>query len=399
MHLGSEIAAGRGNPQEAAARRESPLEGRSFMFNQPQAYGVGAHQSIVQPSPSHIIQLWQAYLANVDPMMKVIHAPTVQYIILGQIGRPSMAANEQALMSAIYLISAVSMTNGDCGPTLHQSRGELIHEFRTVTENALSAAGFVTTTDIIVLQALVLYLAALRAIGETPYVWSMTGLAIRIAGTIGLARDGIVLGLPPFECEMRRRLWWAIVYLDARTAELVGQDGDLLLRDYDVHLPANLNDTELFPNMQRIHGDRPAATDTIYVQYRATVATCLRAMPNVTGPVGTWQKMRATDVPVSEKLEVISAVSKRLDGELLRHCDSTVPLQKLTINSVNTMLTKMRLVGNVPLPNSPTTSSGEGYQDNIFEYSLKIVQLQLELWTEPSLQKWKWHWQGQFQWV
>lgn len=404
VQLGSEIAAGSADERRDLLVGQYPglLEGRSFIFNRPHSdRSVGATSATnLRLPPGHITQLWQAYIQNIDPIMKIFHVPTVQHTVLGQLSRPALAANEEALMSAIYLISAVSLDDDECRSSLQECRDELVRRFRRETEDALSAAGFVTTSDITVLQAFVLYLVALRSLGETPTVWAMSGLAIRIAGTIGLARDGSVLGLPPFECEMRRRLWWAIVYLDARTAELVGQDGDLLVQNYDVRPPSNMNDSELFQNMRRIPEGRPASTDMIYVQLRVTLAICLRALPGASGPAGTWQRIRALNVPVSEKLDIVESLERKFEDEILRYCDATVPLQLFTANSAQTFLYKLRLVGNVPLSrDSLASSEPDGkYSDNIFEWSMRLMQLQLDLWTEPCLQKWRWHWGNLVQW-
>ncbi|KAK5128565.1 hypothetical protein LTR85_003236 [Meristemomyces frigidus] len=399
VQLGCEIAAGDRNARPVPDRLPVATE-KHFIFSQPRASHDGeATAAAAQPSPSQIIQLWQAYLANVDPMMKVFHAPTVQPMILGQIGRPYLAANEQALTSAIYLISVVSLTDEECRASLQERRSELLRRFRQATEEALSAANFITTTDVVVLQAFVLYLAALRSLGETSFVWSMTGLAVRMAGTIGVTRDGSLQSLPPFECEMRRRLWWAIVYVDARAAEQVDQDGDLLDHTHNVHLPSDMNDSELFPGMQRIPERRAAATEMIYVQLRVALASGLRTLPGTSGHEGTWQRIRAPGTSTAEKVDIVEALEKKLDEDGLGYCDITVPLQLLAINSAQTMLHKLRLVGNVPLSGDlPNTGSDDERSDNLFGLSMRIMKLQLALWTDPCLQKWRWHWQGQFQW-
>jgi hypothetical protein len=393
VSLGAEIA-GQGSLQDAG----STSAGRHFIFNHPQRDRFQAVMP-VQPPANHIIQLWQTYLTNVDPIMKVFHTQTMQQTVLGQIGKASLPVNLQALTSAIYFISAVSLQNDECEALLQLPRSDLIRKYRANTEDALSAAGFVTTTDIHVLQALLLYLAALRSLGETSTVWSMNGLAIRIAGTIGLARDGSVLNLPPFDCEVRRRLWWALTYLDARTAELVGQDGDLLVQKHDVGLPANLNDAQLFPTMQRLPDAKPGATEITYVLLRAILSVCLNDMPGNTGPAGTWRKMRAESVPIDEKADIVEMLEKRFDNDILRFCDATVPLQALTMNAAQTFLTKMRLVGNIPYDRSAETAgSSEGFSENLFQLAMKMMQLQLELFNDPSLQRWRWHWQSHFQW-
>ncbi|KAK5133424.1 hypothetical protein LTR08_007763 [Meristemomyces frigidus] len=347
-------------------------------------------QIAAHPSSNQTIALWQTYLANVDPVMKVFHAPTVRSIVLGQIDNPHLPPNERALTSAIHLISTVTLTNEECHITLHEHRSELVRRFRQATEDALSAAGFVTTTDTVVLQAFVLYLAALRSLGETAFVWSMIGLAMRIARTIGLARDGSALGLSPFECEMRRRLWWAIVHLNARTAEQMGQDSISAALNDDVQLPSNVSDSELFPGMQDVPEARRGTTDMIYFRLQADLVTCPWAPQSGSDPHAL------SESNLQGKRE---ALEKNIQDHVIDYCDETVPLQKLTINTARTVLNNLQLVSSVP--DSQTTEPGSinnNYSDNTFGLSMGIVQLQLDLWTDPDLQRWRWHWQDQFQW-
>jgi hypothetical protein len=40
---------------------------------------------------------------------------------------------------------------------------------------------------------------------------------------MGMHLDGILLGLSPFETEIRRRIWWQLRMYDFRAAELSGQ--------------------------------------------------------------------------------------------------------------------------------------------------------------------------------
>ncbi|WPH02926.1 bikaverin cluster transcription factor bik5 [Acrodontium crateriforme] len=361
-------------------------DGRSFLFGTSEALA-----NLSQPAANQIVQLWQIYLENVDPIMKIFHAPTVQALVLGQIGKPPLQASEQALVSAIYLTSAISMQDEHCRATFQESRHALIHKFRLATEIALSAAGFVTTTEITILQAFVLYLTALRSAGETQAVWSLCGLAIRVAGTIGLNRDGSMLDLPPFETEMRRRLHWAIVYLDARTAELVGQDGDLLVQNQDVKPPSNLNDSELFPAMQRLPESRPIPTEMLYVQFRATLGFHIRSVVGTQGSGSTWKRLGAPHVPYAEKMEIVHRLEQRFHEEILVGCDPGVPLQLYTMNAVQILLNKMQLV-------AQDRSNPEAFSSSAFELSMTIMNLQMELWTEPSLQRWLWHSRSQFQW-
>lgn len=84
----------------------------------------------------------------------------------------------------------------------------LLRQYRFGTEQSLARAGFLNTNEIVTVQAFVLFLVCVRRHDDTRFVWSLTGLALRIAQSLGLHRDGSKFGLSPFDTEMRRRLWW-----------------------------------------------------------------------------------------------------------------------------------------------------------------------------------------------
>lgn len=89
-------------------------------------------------------------------------------------------------------------------------------------------------------------------------------MAIRIAQKMGLHRDGETLGLPPFETEMRRRLWWQIIMVDAKYAMLSGLSHSLLPRNGDTKAPKNLNDEDIFPGATEPFPDREGPTEMIF---------------------------------------------------------------------------------------------------------------------------------------
>ncbi|PIA98390.1 putative transcriptional regulatory protein [Cercospora beticola] len=380
---------------EEPTRPEDASTGRNLIFG---GSGPG-HPGSFQAPASQIVFLWQAFQGNVDPVMKISHAPSVQNIVLGQIGNQVLPPNEQALVYAIYMIAVVSLTNEQCGESLGESRNGLLQKYRAATEAALSAAGFITSTDIMVLQALIYYLSALRSLGEIQLVWSLLGIAIRIAGTLGLARDGTSLGLSPFDTEMRRRLWWGLVYFDGRMAELVGQDGDLMGSSFDAGAPSNLNDSDLFPTMTRLPEARRGPSDACYLQARVLSITVARSLQSITGPSGTWHRLHDASMPTAEKLEIMRRIEQRYSEEIIEPCDPTVPLQWLSINTAKTFSTKLRLISKIPIVDlDKDWEDADGFSENAFILSMDLLQIQLNLWCEPSVQPWRWHWQAHFQW-
>lgn len=70
-----------------------------------------------------------------------------------------------------------------------------------------------------------------------------------MAQRVGLHRDGTSLKLPVFEVEMRRRLWFNIILLEVRAAELSGMRASGAPEAWDTKVPSNVNDADLSRNM------------------------------------------------------------------------------------------------------------------------------------------------------
>lgn len=102
-----------------------------------------------------------------------------------------------------------------------ESRDFLSAYHRLGCEQVSARARFIEATNLATMQAHVLYLAALRSEADAKAMWTMMGLAARAAQSFGLHRDGVHwANLSPFSIEMRRRLWWQLLELDARISQV-----------------------------------------------------------------------------------------------------------------------------------------------------------------------------------
>ena len=106
----------------------------------------------------------------------------------------------------------------------------------------------------------------------------LTGIAVRIAQRMGLNFDGTSYGLPPFEVEMRRRLWYQIMFLDNRVSELSGAGCSLLTYIWTTKPPLNVNDSDLFPEMKEIPRECEGITEMVYVLQRCEVANLIQKL-------------------------------------------------------------------------------------------------------------------------
>lgn len=113
----------------------------------------------LHPETSHIFQLWQMFLNNVNPIVKLLHAPTTQQMILGAISDLNhISRPTEALLFSIYLCAVASLSDETSHRVLGASRSDLVARFSHAAEQALINAEFLRSTDVQTLRALTLYL-------------------------------------------------------------------------------------------------------------------------------------------------------------------------------------------------------------------------------------------------
>ncbi|KAF4338019.1 transcription factor [Fusarium beomiforme] len=205
------------------------------------------------PLPFQILRLWQVFLERANPVTKVIHTPTTEHLVISAMTNHSTISHkDRALLFAIYLVSVVTLTGEEAMTMLALPKDEAIQIFTQGLKTALNKVNFLRNYDMVVLQALVLYLTALQGRSNHDAVWVLSGVVIRIAHKLGFHRDGETLGLTPFETEMRRRVWWRIVVLDCMYAATSGMNPTLLPLGCDTEMPHNINDSDFSPESKVI---------------------------------------------------------------------------------------------------------------------------------------------------
>lgn len=113
----------------------------------------------LHPQPTQVFLLWQAFVDNVNPLMKILHVPTAQKAVLSAMADlDRVSKGMEALLFGIYTIAVTSMDDGECQSTLQKSKASALRSFRAGSQEALRAASLLKTSDIMVLQAFVLFL-------------------------------------------------------------------------------------------------------------------------------------------------------------------------------------------------------------------------------------------------
>lgn len=111
------------------------------------------------PSPAVVFKLWQTFLDRVNPFTKVIHVPSLQpFVVEATNGPRGLSSNIMSLMLSIFLMAVISMTEDECDKSLGTSKESATVTFSAATQQTLRRLDFMRTDDLVVLQALCLYM-------------------------------------------------------------------------------------------------------------------------------------------------------------------------------------------------------------------------------------------------
>lgn len=122
---------------------------------------LGNQQPITSchPPVKEILQLWQIYVDNVEPLIKIMHVPSVQSRLIRTVTNLQQACKSmEALMFAIYTMAVVSMSEEEAQNMFMSPKKEVLGFYVSTLQQALHNAGFLQNKDFTCLQAYVLYL-------------------------------------------------------------------------------------------------------------------------------------------------------------------------------------------------------------------------------------------------
>ncbi|KAL2042014.1 hypothetical protein N7G274_005202 [Stereocaulon virgatum] len=351
------------------------------------------------PPQEQIPLYWNIYKTNIDPVIKLLHIPFHENMIskasqdLDNVSKPL-----EVFMFTIYYTAVTSLSPDDCIVHLGLEKQAALRKYRFATEQALARAGFLCTQDFVVLQSMLLFLSCVRRSDDTRYVWTITGLLIRLAQAQGCHRDGQQFGLLPFETEMRRRLWWQICTLDVRASEDQGADPSIIEQSFDTKFPLNINDEDINPTMKEAPEGHEGATEMTFDLIRFSVSTTVRRLsyaPAGPGPCRT----KSMGLSLEDKEHLIDELHQYLEKKYLRHLDTTIPLHWVAATVARLIMAKMWLIVHHPLSRVDRGAGlSRDVEDRLFLTSVEVIEFSRLLETDKATVKWGWLFRTYVQW-
>jgi hypothetical protein len=103
--------------------------------------------------------LWQTYLTNIDPILKVLHIPTSERLIELALSSPEQTSpNTRCLLTAVQFAAVTSLNEVQRQNAMGISRESLLATLKNQMKESLDAAKLITSHSMINLQAFVIFL-------------------------------------------------------------------------------------------------------------------------------------------------------------------------------------------------------------------------------------------------
>ncbi|PWY90686.1 hypothetical protein BO70DRAFT_328527 [Aspergillus heteromorphus CBS 117.55] len=375
---------------------------QSFLFG---SRKTNVDLSALHPPQAQILKLWQVYLENVDPLLKVTHTPTLQSrIINAAFDIANIGHTLEALMFGIYCVAVLSLDEDECRGVVGSPRDELLTRFRFACQQALVNCGVFRSGERESLTALFLYLISVRPDTDPRSLSSMLCVAMRNAQRMGLHLESCNRRFPALEAELRRRLWWSLMLFDHRICEMSDHKTSLLTPTWDCLPPLNVNDLDLRPEMKSPPPPHPQPSEALFPVLRSTLADFTRHSAFHLDFTNPALKPIAKDLG-PDPFTTLSAI---ITEKYLQHCNPENPIHSLVLQTAHGQLSKSRLLEQYSTfsssPSSTTTNNSTNHlssspsstspthpnPDSPITHAITQLQSDTSLMTSPLTKPFRW---------
>lgn len=392
-HEGYESSDDEASLQQTPSTQElerSPLERHSFIFRHNLTFATPDLREF-HPLPSQIPFLLDVFSENVNSVTQYIHIPTVTKMIRDLRGDMTrLTPANEALMFSIYYAAVTSMENEDIVMNFGCTKQELNLKYRLGLEHALAKADFLNVPNFILVQAFVNFLALLRRHDSPSFVWMMTGLAIRMAISLGLHRDGSKFpNLSPYDVEMRRRVWWSICMLDVRTSEDQGTEFTITEGSFDTKIASNINNADIGPDAKVMTPEREGLTDMTFPRISARTVMIVREV----------MAQGAQSSSIEEKSLLLQNICHSTEEIYLQYVTESSIGYWVSVTIARLVTAKMTLFIYLPLLfSSPSEQLTGEIRAKLLVCAIEVAEYNHALNSEQSCRHWRWVYQTYIHW-
>ncbi|TVY36471.1 C6 finger domain transcription factor [Lachnellula subtilissima] len=323
------------------------------------------------------------YLYRIDRVFKVTHAPSLRELFL--LDEDSLTPAQQALKCSVLFTSVCSLDEEEFLQRFNFTRNSLRSRLQLATEVYLSQSKLLETTNLMVLQSFVIYLAGLRTIVCCRQICILMATAVRIGQCLGL--DLEQSNHSPFETEMRRRVWCSIGILDFLSTFDCGSHSALAGGAFFSALPLHINDADISPDNLKPPSVRSHFNEMTFCAATHVMLQYFKKMIYVPlDPEGRplLQQNWAHRYAITEECVCV------LNKQYLKYCNNGDPFHMFMAMLCESMITTMRLLIRRPLYRFYSTAPPPSDNFNVLEVAMQILHRSLQRYTNDLFKPWSW---------
>ncbi|KAL9075032.1 MAG: hypothetical protein Q9157_004167 [Trypethelium eluteriae] len=367
-----------------------------YKNNDPILFGshkTNVHLSSLHPQQVQIFKLWQIYLENVNPLLKVTHTPTLQARIIDAASDvANISPTMEALMFSIYCVSIISLIDDDCRTSFGSPKEDLLSSYQLGCQQALLNCGFLRSGDRDCLTALYLYLVSARLGTDPRSLSSMLGIAIRIAQRMGIHDESTNAKCTALEAEMRRRLWWSLIMFDKRISEMSDYKTSIINPTWDCRIPINVNDSDIRSEMKTSPQGHERPTEVLFAVVRSELGEFIRHRAfylDFTNP-SMKSLAKGCQHDTASECDGLVALEKMIEDKYLDFCNQENPLHFMTMWTTRGVLSKYRFLEHSSRCFRLSGQQTDTQRDTAVSYALRILECDTKLMTSPLTKGYIW---------
>ncbi|MCJ1311419.1 hypothetical protein MMC25_005090 [Agyrium rufum] len=349
--------------------------------------------STLHPDQVQIFRLWQIYLENVDPLLKITHTATLQTrIINAAVNVANATPALEALMFSIYCIATLSVPDQECEAVFGSGKRDLLANYLFGCQQALLNCSLLRSKDRDCLAALLLYLISMRPDTDPMSMNSLLGVALRLAQRMGIQSESSYSKCTALEAEMSRRLWWSFVLFDNRICEMSDHKVTMLVPTWDCKIPLNVNDHDIRPEMKTAPMNHEKPTEALFVVVRSELNDFIRHSDihlDFTNPAlkGIAQD---TQVGPGRDADPLAAMEKMMEHKYLQYCNPENPLHFLTLCVTRGHFAKLRLWEHYARYARIATPPSDAERDKAILFGITILDYDNQAMESPLTKGFRW---------
>lgn len=217
-----------------------------------------------------------------------------------------------------------------------------------------------------------------------------------MAQSLELFTDGSLMNLPPFEVEMRRRLFWQLIVLDGAFSEIRGTPPIIPENSFDTQQPSNIYDEQLSPVAGIIGQAQEKGTEmtcSLLSQSASVIMQLYTAMNPRKKSI-----LEETEASVEAREKVIQARLQELQTKYIDHCDLSVPILRISAEIGRIIILRIWLVTQRPMYTLRAQTTKPARREFVLAAAVSLLELVYGLENFPESAPWVWYYMAYVPW-